>query len=159
MRDDGEMRRLTRDLLDLYDERDPARLADRVAELISYFQTQYPGKRDQEPIQVLKGMCREWEADCLWGYFGWNNEYVRHLRLGFYKGQIFTEEPTVDRDVPPILRLLREVRPGVVTLAMDPEASGPDTHYKVLQAMAEALRHLCLRPGGRGGRPAAPPSR
>lgn len=162
MRDDGERRRLTRNLLDLYEEKDIGRLADRVAELIGYFRTQYPGKRDLEPIQVLKGMCREWEADCLWGYFGWNNEYVRHLRLGFYKGQIFTEEPTVDRDVLPILELLREVRPGVVTLVMDPEASGPDTHYKVLQAVGEALRLYSgsadgptqMRPA-HSGRPAA----
>jgi glucosamine-6-phosphate deaminase len=28
----------------------------------------------------------------------------------------------------------------VVTVALDPEASGPDTHYKVLQAITEALK-------------------
>jgi glucosamine-6-phosphate deaminase len=63
-----------------------------------------------------------------------------HLRLGFYQGEIFTEEPTVDRDVVPILRVLHRVKPDVVTVALDPEASGPDTHYKVLQAVSEALR-------------------
>ncbi|MFW6303480.1 MAG: hypothetical protein ACOC2L_02560 [Candidatus Sumerlaeota bacterium] len=44
------------------------------------------------------------------------------------------------RDVEPILQLLHRTRPDVVTVALDPEASGPDTHYKVLQAIAEALR-------------------
>ncbi len=140
MREDGECRRLFRNLVDLYDERDPAVLQDRIDELINYFETQYPGKRDLEHIQKLKGMCREWEADCLWGYFGWSCEAVRHLRLGFYTGEMFTQEPTVQRDVQPILDLLREIRPDVVSLAMDPEASGPDTHYKVLQAVTEALR-------------------
>jgi glucosamine-6-phosphate deaminase len=147
MRDDGEMRRLYRNLAEIYDEKDRTVLAHRLDELASYFQTQYPGKKDLDHIQRLKGMCREWEADCLWGYFGWSGDSVRHLRLGFYTGDIFTEEPTLERDVPPILRLLREVRPDVVTLALDPEASGPDTHYKVLQAMTEALRRYSEESG------------
>jgi glucosamine-6-phosphate deaminase len=60
--------------------------------------------------------------------------------LGFYKGEIFTEEPTVERDVKPILEMLRRIQPTIVSVALDPEASGPDTHYKVLQVMSEALR-------------------
>jgi len=30
--------------------------------------------------------------------------------------------------------------PDIVTCALDPEASGPDTHYKVLQAISEATK-------------------
>jgi glucosamine-6-phosphate deaminase len=126
--------------MELYDERDPRALGDRVHEMINYFQTQYPGRKDLPHIQRLKGMCREWESDCLWGFFGWNSEFVHHLRLGFYQGELFTEEPTIDRDVKPISELLARVNPDVVTVALDPEASGPDTHYKVMQAIAEALR-------------------
>jgi len=55
----------------------------------------------------------------------------------------------VERDIPPILRLLREVKPDVVTVALDPEASGPDTHYKVLQAITEALRRWSEESGRR----------
>ncbi len=40
----------------------------------------------------------------------------------------------------PILKQLEAIQPTIVTLALDPEASGPDTHYKVMQAVAEALR-------------------
>ena len=140
MKDDGEMRRLYRSLIEVFDEQDLKILKNRNAELINYFETQYPGKKDLGYIQKLKGMCREWEADCLWGYFGWNSESVQHLRLGFYKGDVFTEEPSLSRDVPPILDLLRRLDPDVVSLALDPEASGPDTHYKVMQAITEALR-------------------
>jgi glucosamine-6-phosphate deaminase len=140
MKDDGEMRRLYRNLVELYEEEDRQSIEDRIEELINYFETQYPGKKDLPYIQRLKGMCREWEADCLWGYFGWSAESVRHLRLGFYTGEIFTEEPTMARDVPPVLKLLEEIDPNVVTLALDPEASGPDTHYKVLQTVTEAVR-------------------
>jgi glucosamine-6-phosphate deaminase len=139
MQDEGEMRRLYRNLVEIYDEVDPQSIRDRVEELIYYFETEYPGKKDLDHIQRLKGMCREWEAECLWGYFGWKGESVRHLRLGFYTGDIFTDEPTLDRDVAPIVELLREVKPDVITLALDPEASGPDTHYKALQALSESL--------------------
>ncbi len=146
---EGEMRRLARNLIELYDERDTRSLIDRVHELANYFQTQYPGRKDLPHIQRLKGMCREWESDCLWGYFGWNGEFVHHLRLGFYQGEVFTEEPTMDRDVKPITELLAAVNPDVVTVAFDPEASGPDTHYKCMQALAEALR-AHERSSGRG---------
>jgi glucosamine-6-phosphate deaminase len=40
----------------------------------------------------------------------------------------------------PVLELLDHVEPDVVSVALDPEASGPDTHYKVLQAVTDALR-------------------
>ncbi len=36
--------------------------------------------------------------------------------------------------------MIKDVNPTVLSLAFDPEGSGPDTHYKVLQATAEALR-------------------
>ena len=85
-------------------------------------------------------MTREWEAECLWGYFGFNSPSILHGRLGFYKGDIFTEEPRIDRDVLPVLEIVRKVNPDIVGVALDPEASGPDTHYKVLQVMAEALK-------------------
>ena len=46
----------------------------------------------------------------------------------------------MSRDVVPIYDLLRQVRPDVVSVAFDPEGNGPDTHYKALQAVAEALK-------------------
>jgi glucosamine-6-phosphate deaminase len=137
---EGESRRLLRNMMEVFEEEDADHLENRIQELIHYLRTQYPGRKDMPHIQKLKGMIREWEADCLWGYLGFNCDSVTHLRLGFYKGDIFTEEPTADRDVPPVLNLLRKTSPDVVTVALDPEASGPDTHYKVLQAIAEALR-------------------
>ena len=98
------------------------------------------GKKDLPHIQTLKGMVREWESACLWAYFGWSSGSVEDLRLGFYKGEVFTEEPEMRRDVLPVLELLRKINPDYVTVAFDPEASGPDTHYKVLQAVSEALK-------------------
>jgi len=139
-KDEGTARRLLRNLIHVFGECDLPALRNRLAELEHYFDTQYPGGKDPQFVQQLKAMNREWEAECLWGYFGWSCSNVFHLRLGFYTGDIFSEEPTVERDVQPVLGLLERLKPDVVTVALDPEASGPDTHYRCLQVIAEALR-------------------
>ena len=140
LREEAESRRLMRNLIETFEEDSLDNLYNRVAEIKNYFKTQYPGKKDLPYIQQLKGMTREWEADLLWGYFGFSCSSVFHSRLGFYKGDIFTENPTTERDVMPILKNLQMIRPDIVTVALDPESSGPDTHYKVLQAISEALK-------------------
>jgi len=147
MKSEGSARRMLRNLMSMFYEKNSRNIKDHVAELIHYLDTSYPGKKDPEHIQKLKGMCREFEAECIWGYFGWNCSNVIHLRLGFYTGDIFTEEPTVERDVIPIFKLLEHTSPDVVSVALDPEGSGPDTHYKVLQATTEALSHYEKKTG------------
>jgi glucosamine-6-phosphate deaminase len=140
LKNEGIARRLLRNLIEIYEDSDLDNIKNRITELEHYFDTQYPGKKDPQYIQRLKGMGREWEAECLWGYFGWSCSNVKNLRLGFYTGDIFTEEPTIDRDVKPIIQLLKKVKPDIISVAFDPEASGPDTHYKVLQSLNEAIQ-------------------
>jgi len=147
---EGAARRMLRNLFAVYGQEDLAAAGRRIAEVESRLAAAYAGAKDAPDMQQFKSLCREWEADCMWGYFGWNGSNVMHLRLGFYTGDIFTEEPTVGRDVPPILRVLELAGPDVVTVALDPEASGPDTHYKVLQAVSEALRAYEERLGSAG---------
>ena len=138
-RHQGIARRMLRDLIAIFGETDLAAIRGRVADLEGHFRAEPTGEKEPPHIQRLKGATREWEVECLWGYFGWNCSNVTHLRLGFYTGDIFTPEPTMERDVQPILKLLRRTNPDVITLALDPEGSGPDTHYKVLQVLTEAL--------------------
>lgn len=140
MKNEGCARRFLRNLFDVYGVKSFSGIEKVLADLLDYFRTQYPGKHDTRDIQQLKGMCREWEAECLWGYYGWNCDNVAHLRLGFYTGDVFTPQPTRKRDVMPIVKQLERVKPDVISVALDPEASGPDTHYKVLQTLSEALQ-------------------
>jgi len=143
LRDEGAARRLVWNLCAIFDEPaeiDAKRLMDRVEFLQGYFRKQYAGQRDDSKVEVLKGSCREFEAECVWGYIGWQLPNISHLRLGFYTADIFAPEPTHDRDVAPIRDLMRNVMPDIVTVALDPEASGPDTHYKVLQAVTGAVQ-------------------
>ena len=139
-RQEAAAQRLLRNVLELHEEDSLDNVQQRLAELANYFATQYPGKKDTPIVQQLKGRMREWESDLKWAYYGFTGETVRHLRLGFYKGDVFTEMPAIDRDVRPILELIEEINPEIVTVALDPEGSGPDTHYKVLQAVSQALR-------------------
>lgn len=139
-KDEAEARRMLRNMMEVYGQLDAGTLPLHIRNLQSYLGTQYPGAKDPPDIQTLKGTLREWEVELLWAYFGIEASSVFPLRLGFYKGDIFAEEPEVDRDVIPIFNLMKKVQPNIVSVAFDPEGSGPDTHYKALQAVAEALR-------------------
>ena len=107
---------------------------------ISELENYYNGEKNNPEFQKLKGMIREFEEELVWAHFGIPVKNIHHLRLGFYTGDIFTEHPERTRDILPILKELKKYKPSIISLAMDPEGSGPDTHYKVLQAIAEAVR-------------------
>ena len=53
-------------------------------------------------------MVREFEEELVWANFGVRVQDVHHLRLGFYTGDIFTEQPENIRDVTPVLDELRK---------------------------------------------------
>ncbi len=64
MRAEGA-RRLLRNLMEVYDESKLKAIRDRMTELEHYFSSVYPGGKDHEAVQRLRGMCREWEASPL----------------------------------------------------------------------------------------------
>lgn len=142
--DPGKLRgichRLTRVMVQIYQLSSEDDLISQLEKNIELLETSYSGEKNPPDIQKLKGMLREFEEELVWAHYGVKVHDIEHLRLGFYTGDIFTPQPEKDRDVMPVLKMLRELQPTVISLAFDPEGSGPDTHYKVLQAIAEALR-------------------
>jgi glucosamine-6-phosphate deaminase len=139
-KDEAEARRALRNFVGVYGTTDLRALKLRAKDIEEYLQTQYPGAKDPPDVQTLKGMLREYEVELLWAYFGIQPSSIHPLRLGFYQGDIFSEEPKISRDVLPVYELIKKIKPNVISVAFDPEGSGPDTHYKVLQAIAEAVR-------------------
>lgn len=107
---------------------------------LSYFNNIYPGQKDSSPIQILKGLIRETEEERAWILSGAFLSNILNMRLGFYKGEFFDPSPTLNRDIIPIADLFHNISPNIITVAYDPEGTGPDTHYKVLQTVAEALK-------------------
>lgn len=97
------------------------------------------GRREPETFHKAKGWLREFEAELVWAHFGLGSDYVSHLGLPFYSDDIFPHYPDFEHDVKPVLDLLERVRPTTVSLALDPEGSGPDTHFKTLIALSMAL--------------------
>ena len=136
----GVCHRLTRAMVDIYELKSKEDLLTKLKTNISLINDSYDGEKNPPDVQKLKGMLREFEEELVWAHYGVKVENIEHKRLGFYTGDIFTEEPERERDVQPILEMLRRIKPTKISLALDPEGSGPDTHYKVLQAIAEALR-------------------
>ena len=133
-----------------------------VSEVEACFETEIKNLQEGRPnspeIQQLKGDIREFEEELVWAYAGTALDHIHHLRLGLYNdysgviaGPSFREcgtqsphpmswFPNPDRDVLPILAQLRELKPTVLTVAIDSEGQGPNTHYKVMQSIAEAVR-------------------
>ncbi|KPQ19737.1 MAG: glucosamine-6-phosphate deaminase NagB [Algoriphagus marincola HL-49] len=136
----GLCHRVVRALVTVYEVKNKTQLRETINDVISILRKSYDGEKNPAKIQKLKGMIREFEEELVWAHFGVQVKNVHHLRLGFYTGDIFTEQPDKTRDVEPIVELFRKVNPTKISLTLDPEGSGPDTHYKVLQATAAAVK-------------------
>ncbi|OQB79367.1 MAG: Glucosamine-6-phosphate deaminase [Bacteroidetes bacterium ADurb.Bin123] len=142
--DEEEMRRgvchrLVRAMVGVWELKDRNDLVKAILDTIQVLEKSYDGAKNPPKIQKLKGMIREFEEELVWAHYGVSVKNVHHLRLGFYQGDVFGSGPDMTRDVLPILEDFRKYKPTVISLAMDPEGSGPDTHYKVLQAIAAAV--------------------
>jgi glucosamine-6-phosphate deaminase len=136
----GLSHRVVRCMVNLYELKSISELIKRINQIVDYLRNCYDGEKNTPDVQKLKGMIREFEEELVWAHSGIQVKDVHHLRLGFYQGDIFTEQPDRERDVQPVLELLRRIKPEVISVTMDPEGSGPDTHYKVLQTIARAIR-------------------
>ena len=136
----GLSHRVVRAIVEVYGVKDKNELEKQLIAILEELDKSYDGQKNSPQIQKLKGMIREYEEELVWANYGVRVKDVHHLRLGFYQGEIFTEQPENDRDVVPVLEQLKTINPTVISLALDPEGSGPDTHYKVLQTIAEAVR-------------------
>ena len=132
--------RMVRAFVELFSLKNLEQLKKSIDSILLELNDYYDGQKNSQDVQKLKGMLREYEEELVWSNFGVRGKNVHHLRLGFYSGDMFTEDPTRERDALPILKQLEEIEPTVISLALDPEGSGPDTHYKVLQAIASAVR-------------------
>jgi glucosamine-6-phosphate deaminase len=135
----GVCHRLVRALVSIWKIKNKNELQEVIYEVLSSLRNSYAGSKNPPKVQKLKGMIRELEEELVWAHYGIMVKNVHHLRLGFYQNNVMGSQPDMEKDVLPILEDFRKYKPTVVSLAMDPQGSGPDTHYKVLQAIARAV--------------------
>ena len=157
----GFCHRILRDAVGLWHLKGIADLEARFEIEIKNLQHGVPNSPE---IQQLKGQVREFEEELVWAYGGTALDHIHHLRLGLYndnsEGSLSSSKgpeslqsglsalrqaqgpwiPDYERDVQPILTQLRTIRPTVITVAMDSVGLGPNTHYKVMRSIAEAVR-------------------
>lgn len=136
----GVCHRIVRAIVQIWEVRDRAHLINTINEILDSLKNTYDGGKNPPKIQTLKGMIREMEEELVWAHYGVPVKNVHHLRLGFYQGSTFGQQPDNTRDVLPVLEQFRKYKPTRISLAMDPEGSGPDTHYKVLKSIAAAVK-------------------
>ncbi|SHJ24593.1 glucosamine-6-phosphate deaminase [Tangfeifania diversioriginum] len=135
----GVCHRVVRALVSIWGIKNKSELTDAIYEILTSLKNSYDGSKNPPKIQKLKGMIRELEEELVWAHYGTMVKNVHHLRLGFYHSNSKGSQPDMEKDVMPILEDFRKYKPTVISLAMDPQGSGPDTHYKVLQAIARAV--------------------
>lgn len=135
----GVCHRVIRAMVSIWTIRNREELREVIYEILSVLKHSYDGGKNPPKVQKLKGMIREFEEELVWAHYGILVKNVHHLRLGFYQGNTFSSKPDYEGDILPILEDFRKYKPTVISLAMDPQGSGPDTHYKVLQAIARAV--------------------
>jgi glucosamine-6-phosphate deaminase len=105
-----------------------------------YLATHHPGDSVPKEMQLLKGCMRESEVDRVWAVSRMPMDRVYHMRSKFYNDDFFTPMPSLEDDAVPMADLYQKHQPGILTVAFDPEGTGPDTHYKVLLVVAAGLR-------------------
>ncbi len=135
----GVCHRLVRAMVDIWEIKNKDGLRETIYEILSSLKNSYDGGTNPPKIQKLKGTIRELEEELVWAHYGTMVQNVHHLRLSFYNRGGSSSQPDYEGDVLPILEDFRKYKPTVISLAMDPQGSGPDTHYKVLQAIAKAV--------------------
>ena len=116
-----------------------------LVEIIVYIETKYlkehkPGDSVPKEIQLLKGRMRESEVDRVWALSRMPMDRIFHLRSRFYTDDFFAPQPTLHGDAKPVADLIVKLQPQFISVAFDPEGTGPDTHYKVLQIVAAGLK-------------------
>ena len=116
-------------------------LTERVKWLLEdYLPNHHPGDATPEAMQLLKGCMRESEVDRVWALSKMPMNRIHHMRSKFYTDDFFCPMPSLEDDAMPFANLVRARKPELITVAFDPEGTGPDTHYKVLQVVAAGLK-------------------
>lgn len=131
----GFCHRILRDAVGIWQLRSVEELEVRFEKEIANLRE---GIANSSEVNLLKGEVREFEEELVWAYMGTSLDHIHHLRLGLYEDH--AQRPDIHRDVEPILNQLQELRPTTLTVAIDSDGQGPNTHYKVMQSIAEAVR-------------------
>lgn len=88
----------------------------------------------------IKSCVREWEGELVWAHLGFESSQVHHLKLALYHGSHEEVVQNIEEIAKPFFHQMEEIKPDMITVIQDPEASAPKTHYRCLLAVREAVK-------------------
>ncbi|MFT4553584.1 MAG: glucosamine-6-phosphate deaminase [Chlamydiales bacterium] len=95
----------------------------------------------EEDLKPLKSFIRESEVDRLWSLKQVPQECITHFRGKFYSDIKFINE-----DAREFKKHIDAINPDIITLALDPEGTGPTTHHLVQRIITDSLRRFLGNP-------------
>lgn len=109
-------------------------------ELTQFFNQELPSDTHTAYVNFLKSCIREWEGELVWAHLGFESDQVHHLKLALYHGSHDDVVNNIEEIAKPFFHQMEEIKPDVITVIQDPEASAPKTHFRCLLAVREAVR-------------------
>lgn len=95
----------------------------------------------EEDLNSLKSFIRESEVDRLWSLKRVPQEDITHFRSKFY-----SNIKRINQDAREFKKHIDAIEPDIITLALDPEGTGPTTHFQVLSVITKSLRRFLGTP-------------
>ncbi|MFP4510912.1 MAG: hypothetical protein ACLFNQ_12390 [Spirochaetaceae bacterium] len=124
-KDVGRLRRLLRNLYEVYGADSVGDVQERVEALIRHFEDADHLHVEAADLRHLRSLQQEWSSDCLWTSFGCRGQDVQYFG---------------GASVPRRLKdMLAAVRPDIVTIPFDPDGSGPAPLYETLGEVLPVL--------------------
>ncbi|KKP22618.1 MAG: Glucosamine-6-phosphate deaminase-like protein [candidate division TM6 bacterium GW2011_GWF2_28_16] len=94
-------------------------------------------------IDFLKGLVREHEEESVWTSLGIPNKNIIHFRAKFYSQKL----QDLSNDIEVLYKLLLDINPDILTVAIDPKGVGPETHYKTFLVVQGAVNNFFNKTG------------
>lgn len=124
-KDVGRLRRLLRNLYEVYGADSVGDVQERVEALIRHFEDADHLHVEEADIRHLRSLQQEWSSDCLWTSFGCRGRDVQ------YFGGAAVARRLAD--------MLATVGPDIVTIPFDADGSGPAPLYETLGEVLPVL--------------------
>lgn len=125
-------------IADIYKTSSFTEFSEKLDFLLDYLDKASPEDEVLPEIKSLKGAIRETEEERAWYVSGVPLDNLVNLRSKFHSANFF-EQFSKKIDFNPMVKLIEKTNPDIISLALDPEGTGPETHFMTLQMISSAI--------------------
>ena len=124
-KDVGRLRRLLRNLYEVYGADSLGDVQTRIEALIRHFEDADHLHEETADVRHLRSLQQEWSSDCLWTSFGCRGRDMQYFGGTAIAGSLSD--------------MLARIRPDIVTLPCDTDGSGPAPLFETLTELIPVL--------------------